>query len=80
MIILHSLAVNVEQLCARSTEAPSRNQIRPNHCVICGQAARNANGVLQLVACIRGKFAGLRKKDGSPYGFNDSYALCAAIQ
>ena len=49
LIILHNLAVTVEQLCARSPDAPSRDQIRPNHCVLCGQAARNADGTLQLV-------------------------------
>jgi hypothetical protein len=49
LIILHSLAIAVEQLCARSPDAPSREQIRPKHCVICGQAARNENGILQLV-------------------------------
>ena len=48
-VILHSLAIDVEQLCARSPEAPSRDQIRPNHCVFCGQAARNENGILQVV-------------------------------
>ena len=49
LIILHSLAISVEQLCARSPDAPSREKIRPTHCVICGQAARNADGTLQLV-------------------------------
>ena len=49
LIILHSLAIAVEQLCARSPDAPSREQIRPTHCVCCGQAARNADGTLQLV-------------------------------
>jgi hypothetical protein len=49
LIILHSLAINVEQLCARSPDAPSRDQIRPTHCVFCGQAARDENGILRLV-------------------------------
>ena len=49
VIILHSLALYVEQLCARSPDAPSREKIRPAHCVICGQAAQNAEGILQVV-------------------------------
>lgn len=49
MIILHSLAVFVEQLCARSADAPSRENLRPKHCVVCGQAARDAQGTLQIV-------------------------------
>jgi hypothetical protein len=49
LIILHSLAIDVEQLCARSPEAPSREKIRLKHCIICGQAARNEDGTLQLV-------------------------------
>jgi hypothetical protein len=49
MIILHSLATTVEQLCARSPDAPSRDRIRPSHCVICGQVACNEDGTLQLV-------------------------------
>jgi hypothetical protein len=49
LIILHSLAIYVEQLCARSPDAPSREKTRPTHCVLCGQAARNADGTLQVV-------------------------------
>ena len=49
LIILHSLAIYVEQLCARSPGAPSREKTRPTHCVICGQAARNVDGILQVV-------------------------------
>jgi hypothetical protein len=49
LIILHSHALYVEQLCARSGDAPSREKTRPTHCVICGQAARNADGILQVV-------------------------------
>jgi hypothetical protein len=49
LIILHSHALYVEQLCARSGDAPSREKTRPRHCVICGQAARNADGILQVV-------------------------------
>ena len=49
LIILHSLAIAVEQLCARSPDAPSLEELRPRHCVLCGRAARNADGNLQLV-------------------------------
>ena len=49
LIILHSLVIDVEQLCARSPDAPFREQLRPKHCAICGQAARNESGTLQLV-------------------------------
>ena len=49
MIILHSLAIYVEQLCARSPDAPAREKTRPNHCVLCGQAARKVDGTLQVV-------------------------------
>ena len=49
LVILHSLAVTVEQLCAKSADAPPLEKLRPQYCVICGQAARNADGVLQLV-------------------------------
>jgi hypothetical protein len=48
-IILHSLATTVEQLCAKSADAPSLGWLRPQHCVFSGQAARNAEGILQLV-------------------------------
>jgi hypothetical protein len=49
LIIIHSLAILVEQLCAKSAGAPSVEEVRPSFCVFCGQAARNAEGVLQLV-------------------------------
>jgi len=49
LIILHSLIVAVEQLCARSAGAPSLQDLRPNFCVICGQAAYSPEGVLQIV-------------------------------
>ena len=49
LVILHSLAVYVEQLCARSEDAPSREDVRPRFCVFCGQAARSADGTLQVV-------------------------------
>jgi hypothetical protein len=49
VVIVHSLAVSVEQLCARSPDAPSIDQLRPAFCVSCGEPARTAGGVLQLV-------------------------------
>jgi len=49
VVIVHSLAHSVEQLCARSPDAPSIEQLRPAWCVSCGEPARNARGVLQLV-------------------------------
>lgn len=49
MVILHSIARCVEQLCARSADSPSLETLRPTFCVFCGQAARNADGVLQIV-------------------------------
>ena len=49
LIILHSLAISVEQLCARNPGAPPCEKTRPRHCVLCGQAARNADGTLRVV-------------------------------
>jgi hypothetical protein len=50
LVILHSFALTVEQLCARSAGAPSIEDLRFNHCVICGQPAWNAaTGTLQIV-------------------------------
>jgi hypothetical protein len=49
LIILHSLASTVEQLCARSPDAPTLEKLRPLFCVFCGQTTRNAAGILQLV-------------------------------
>jgi hypothetical protein len=49
LIILHSFVTAVEQLCAKNPNAPSLNLLRPLFCVLCGQAARNEHGVLQLV-------------------------------
>ena len=49
LVILHSFAVSVEQLCARSPGAPSVEELRPKVCVSCGRLARDAQGVLQLV-------------------------------
>jgi hypothetical protein len=49
VVILHSLARCVEQLCARNADAPALGIVRPAFCVFCGQTARNAEGVLQVV-------------------------------
>lgn len=49
MVIVHSLAISVEQLCARSPDAPSIDSLRPRFCICCGEPARNSDGVLQLV-------------------------------
>jgi hypothetical protein len=74
LIILHSLAVGVEQLCARSDDAPSLDDLRPIFCVICGQAARNAEGILQLVG------HGMYLQVGSSYGSSAFFAWSAATQ
>jgi hypothetical protein len=51
VVILHALAVLVEQLCARSADAPPLEKLRPNHCPNpkCGAPARDGKGGLQLV-------------------------------
>lgn len=50
VVILHSLAVSVEQLCAHSPDAPPIEALRPKFCVFCGEPARKQpDGVLQLV-------------------------------
>ena len=49
VVILHSLAQYVEQLCARSKEAPSLEHVRPKHCVFCGAIAYNHEGILQII-------------------------------
>jgi hypothetical protein len=49
VIILHSLVATVEQLCALSADSPSLESLRPLFCLLCGQPARNSEGVLQLV-------------------------------
>ena len=51
MVILHALVVLVEQLCARSADAPSLDKLRPIYCSNpeCGAPARNSENILQLV-------------------------------
>lgn len=48
VVILHSLAAGVEQVCARSAGAPSVEELRPRWCVHCGQLARDNNGTVQV--------------------------------
>jgi hypothetical protein len=51
VIILHALVVLVEQLCAKSADGPSLEELRPIFCSNpkCGAPARNSEGILQLV-------------------------------
>ena len=49
VVILHSLAVTVEQLCARSRDAASIHTLRPKYCAICGEPAHGNGGILQIV-------------------------------
>src|SRR3989442_6162592 len=48
VVILHSLAAGVEQVCARSAGAPSVEELRPRFCTHCGELARGRNGAVQL--------------------------------
>jgi Domain of unknown function (DUF6431) len=48
VVILHSLAVGVEQVCARSTGAPSVEELRPRFCTHCGELARDSNGMVRV--------------------------------
>jgi hypothetical protein len=48
VVILHSLAAGVEQVCARSAGAPSVEELRPRWCVHCGQLARDSDGTVQV--------------------------------
>ena len=45
LVILHSLAASVEQLCARSAGAPSVEELRPQFCTQCGKLARDGGRV-----------------------------------
>ena len=42
VVILHSLAISVEYLSARSAGAPSVEELRPRFCTQCGQLARDS--------------------------------------
>jgi len=48
VVILHSLAAGVEQVCARSAGAPSVEELRPRFCTHCGELARDSNGGVRL--------------------------------
>lgn len=45
MVSLHSLAISVEYLCARTEGAPSVEELRPRFCMRCGQLARDGGRV-----------------------------------
>jgi len=51
VVILHALAFFVEQLCARSADAPCLERLRPIYCANpeCRAPARNPQGILQLI-------------------------------
>ena len=61
MVILHSLAISVEHLCARSVAAPSVEELRPGFCAQCGQLARDGARVrVQGHGCYTRQVRGLR--------------------
>jgi len=45
LVILHSLAASVEQLCAHSAGAPSVEELRPQFCTQCGLLGRDGGRV-----------------------------------
>ena len=60
VVILHSLSVSVEQLCARSAGAPSVEELRPPFCTQCGELARDGGRVrVQGHGCYRRQVCGL---------------------
>ena len=60
MVILHSLAISVEQLCARSAGAPSIEELRPRFCTQCGRVARDGRRVrVQGHGCYSRQVCGL---------------------
>ena len=60
VVILHSLSVSVEQLCARSAGAPSVEELRPRFCTQCGKLARDGGGVrVQGHGCYSRQVCGL---------------------
>ncbi len=60
VVILHSLAISVEQLCARSAGAPSVEELRPRFCTQCGQVARDGGRVrVQGHGCYSRQVCGL---------------------
>src|SRR6266699_4276399 len=60
VVILHSLAISVEQLCARSAGAPSIEELRPRFCTQCGRVARDGGRVrVQGHGCYSRQVCGL---------------------
>lgn len=60
VVIVHSLSVGVEQLCARSAGAPSVEELRPRFCTQCGQLAREGGRVrVEGHGCYRRQVRGL---------------------
>ncbi len=49
VVILHSLAITVEQLCARGPDAAPIESLRPKYCAVCGEPAHGNGGMLQIV-------------------------------
>jgi len=45
VVILHSLSVGVEQLCAQSAGSPSIEELRPRFCAQCGRLSRDGGRV-----------------------------------
>jgi len=61
MVILHSLAIWVEYLCARAEGAPSVEELRPRFCTQCGQVACDGARVwVQGHGCYSRQVRGLR--------------------
>lgn len=62
VVILHSLVIGVEHLCAQSAGAPSVEELRPRFCTQCGQLARDGGGVrVQGHGCYSRQVRGLSK-------------------
>jgi hypothetical protein len=60
VVIVHSLSVGVEQLCARGAGAPSVEELRPRFCTQCGRLARDGGRVrVQGHGCYRRQVCGL---------------------
>jgi len=61
VVILHSLAISVEHLCAQAAGAPSVEELRPRFCTQCGQLARDGSRVrVQGHGCYSRQVRGLR--------------------
>lgn len=63
VVILHSLSVGVEQLCARSAGAASVEELRPRFCTQCGRVARDGGRVrVQGHGCYSRQVCGLSER------------------